>query len=200
MPKAHGATRISQRLRFRDLQVFVAVVECGSMGKAAAQLGVTQPAVSELISGLEDTIGVQLFDRSSQGVEPTIYARALLKRGVAAVDELKQGLRDIEFLANPTVGDVCIGCPDSVIAAILPQMIGKFCREFPGIALRFDQVPTPTLELPELHDRKLDAVVAWISVPKEQLPLAGKATGQDGVRLTLQNWSVRRGPERHRRR
>jgi DNA-binding transcriptional LysR family regulator len=168
MPKERSAARIGQRLRFRDLQVFLAVVECGSMGKAATQLGITQPAVSELISGLEETIGVRLFDRSPRGVEPTIYARALLKRGVAAFDELKQGLRDIEYLANPTVGEVRIGCPDSIITAILPQMIEKFCREFPGIALRFDQMPTPTLELPDLHNRRLDAVIAWISVPQER--------------------------------
>jgi DNA-binding transcriptional LysR family regulator len=86
MPKERSAARIGQRLRFRDLQVFLAVVECGSMGKAATQLGITQPAVSELISGLEESIGVRLFDRSPRGVEPTIYARALLKRGVAAFD------------------------------------------------------------------------------------------------------------------
>ena len=103
------------------------------------------------------------FALSPHGVEPTLYGRALLKRGVAAFDELKQGLRDIEFLADPTVGEFRIGCPDSVVAAILPRMIGKFCRDFPGIALRFDQVPTPTLELPDLHTRKLDAVIAWLS-------------------------------------
>ena len=168
MPIALSETRIGQRLRFRDLQVFFAVVQCGSMGKAAAQLGVTQPAVSELISGLESTIGVRLFDRTSQGVEPTIYGCALLKRGIAAFDEFKQGLRDIEFLANPTVGEVRVGCPDSVAAAILPRMIRKFCGEFPGIALRFDQVPTPTLDLPELHARKLDLVIAWLSIPQDQ--------------------------------
>jgi len=167
MPKEHPAVRISQRLRFRDLRVFLAVMECRSMGKAAARLGVTQPAVSEAISGLEETIGVRLFDRTSIGVDPTIYARALLKRGVAAFDELQQGLRDIEFLLNPSVGEVRIGSPDSIIAAILPRMIGEFCREFPGIALHFDQMPTPTLQLPDLLERRLDAVIAWISISEE---------------------------------
>jgi DNA-binding transcriptional LysR family regulator len=138
------------------------------MGRAAAQLGITQPSVSELITGLETTIGVRLFDRNSLGVEPTIYGQALLKRGVAAFDELKQGLRDLEFLANPNVGEIRIGCPDSVAATILPAMIGSFCREFPGVALRFDQVPTPTLDVPNLHARKLDVVIAWLSIPQDQ--------------------------------
>jgi DNA-binding transcriptional LysR family regulator len=85
-------------LRFRDLQVFFAVAECGGMAKAAAQLGVTQPAVSETIAGIESAFGVRLFDRVPQEVELTIYGHALLTRGLAAFDEPKQGMRDIEFL------------------------------------------------------------------------------------------------------
>jgi DNA-binding transcriptional LysR family regulator len=168
MPRAPSEAHVSRRLRFRDLQVFLAVVQCGSMGKAAAQFGITQPSVSELISGLESTVGFRLLDRNSQGVEPTVYGQALLKRAIAAFDELKQGLRDLEYIANPTVGEIRIGCPDSVPAVILPTMIRGFCRDFPAIALRFDQVPTPTLEVPELHARKLDIVIAWLSIPRDQ--------------------------------
>src|SRR5690242_350391 len=102
MSKTAPENRISRRLRFRDLQVFFAVVQCGSMAKAASELGVTQPAVSEVVAGLEHAFGVRLFDRTTRGVEPTIYGRALHKRGLAAFDELKQGIRDIEFLADPT--------------------------------------------------------------------------------------------------
>src|SRR5690348_15745116 len=114
MPRIAPENRIGRRLRFRDLQVFFAVVQCGSMAKAASELGVTQPAVSEVVAGLEHAFGVRLFDRGPQGVEPTIYARALLKRGVAAFDELRQGIRDIEFLADPTRGEVRIGCSDAL--------------------------------------------------------------------------------------
>src|SRR5258706_45541 len=119
MPTAPRENRIGRRLRFRDLQVFFAVVPAGSMAKAATELGVTQPAVSEVVAGLEHAFGVRLFDRSPQGVEPTIYGRALLKRGIAAFDELKQGIRDIEFLADPTRGEVRIGCPDSLAGGLL---------------------------------------------------------------------------------
>lgn len=166
-------TRVARRVRFRDLQVFFAVVECGSMAKAAAQLGVTQPAVSETVAALESAFAVRLFDRSPQGVEPTIYGRALLKRGLAAFDELKQGIRDIEFLADPTAGEVRIGCPDSISVAILLPVVQKFCLEYPRIALRIDQVPTATLELPDLHARKLDLVIARLSIPHVEDPFGG---------------------------
>src|SRR5437667_9590690 len=119
MASAISENRISRRLRFRDLQVFFSVVQYGSMAKAANELGVTQPAVSEVVAGLEHAFGVRLFDRSSQGVEPTIYGRALLKRGVAAFDELKQCVRDIEFLADPTSREVWKGLADSLVCGQL---------------------------------------------------------------------------------
>jgi DNA-binding transcriptional LysR family regulator len=170
MSKASLETHIGRRLRFRDLQVFFAVAECGGMAKAAAQLGLTQPAVSETIAGIESAFAVRLFDRTPHGVELTIYGRALLKRGLAAFDELKQGMRDIEFLADPTVGEVRIGCPESISGALLAPLVHRFCLEYPRIALRVDPLPTPTLELPDLHARKLDLVVARLSKPHAQDP------------------------------
>src|SRR3569833_110653 len=98
--------QIGRRLRLRDLHVLSTVVQCDSMAKAAAQLGVSQPSVSELIADLEYALNVRLLDRCSHGVEPTMYANALLKRSRTAFDELKQAIRDIEFLADPTVGDL----------------------------------------------------------------------------------------------
>jgi DNA-binding transcriptional LysR family regulator len=170
MPTTEQENRITRRLRFRDLQVFFAVVQCGSMAKAANGLGVTQPAVSEVIAGLEHAFGVRLFDRSSQGVEPTIYGRALLKRGVAAFDELKQSIRDIEFLADPTKGEVRIGCPDSLAGGMLAPFVQKFCRRYSGVSIAIEPVPWPTLELPQLHARKLDLVVSRLSKPQEDDP------------------------------
>ena len=170
MSKTLLGTRIGRRLRFRDLQVFFAVAECGSMAKGAAQLGVTQPAVSEVIAALESTFAVRLFDRTPHGVELTIYGRALLKRGLAALDELTQGMRDIEFLADPTVGEVRIGCPESISGALLAPLVHQFCLEYPRIALRVDPTLTPTLELPDLHARKSDLVVARLSIPHAEDP------------------------------
>src|SRR5205823_10229157 len=94
-------SQIGRRLKLRDLHVFFTVVQRGSMAKAAQQLGVSQPAVSEVIADLEYALGVKLLDRRPHGVEPTMYGDALLRRGTVAFDELKQSVRDIEFLADP---------------------------------------------------------------------------------------------------
>ena len=73
--------RIGRRLRLRDLYILSTVVQWGSMAKAAEHLAVSQPAVSDAIANLETALAVRLLDRSPRGVEPTIYAEALLKRG-----------------------------------------------------------------------------------------------------------------------
>src|SRR5215510_14889202 len=102
--------RIGRRLRLRDLHVFFAVVQSGSMAKAAVQLRVKQPSVSKAIGDLEAALGVRLFDRSPQGVRPTIYGDALIECGVAVFDQLKQGIGKIAFLSDPATGEVRIGC------------------------------------------------------------------------------------------
>ena len=154
--KIDWGEQIGRRLKMRDLHVFFTVVRRGSMGKAAAELGVSPPTVSEVISDLEHGLGVKLLDRSPQGVEPTMYGHALLRRGLAAFDELKQGIRDIEFLSDPTTGELRIGCTETVSATILPQIISSFSRQYPGVALHFDDIGASATEVlgPGLRDRK----------------------------------------------
>lgn len=100
------SNRIGRHLNPRALHVFLAVVEKGNMAKAAEQLAISRPVVSKTIAGLEVTLGVPLFNRTSQGVEPTLYGRALLKRGLAVFDELRQSVEEIEFLADPSAGEL----------------------------------------------------------------------------------------------
>ena len=68
--------RIGRRLKLRDLHILLAVAKSGSMGKAAADLAISQPSVSKAIAEVEHAIGLRLLDRGPQGIEPTI--RALL--------------------------------------------------------------------------------------------------------------------------
>src|SRR5262245_387439 len=100
--------RTKRRLKLRDLETLMAVVEAGSMGKAAQRLKLFQPAISKSIADLEAALGVRLLDRSRRGVEPTPYGLALIRRGVSAFDELKLGVQEIEFLADPAAGELRI--------------------------------------------------------------------------------------------
>ena len=99
--------RIGRRMKLHDLHVLMAVVQAGSMNKAAVLLNTGQSAISRSIAELEHTIGVLLFDRNPQGVEPTQYGRALLDGGVAVgglgqrlrqcLDRLRRSGRELRF-------------------------------------------------------------------------------------------------------
>jgi DNA-binding transcriptional LysR family regulator len=80
---------------------------------------------------------------------------------------LKQGIRDIEYLADPTAGEIRIGCVESLSSAILIPVIKRFSQQYPRVALHLHRQITPSLELPELRDRSLDAVLARIMQPSK---------------------------------
>jgi DNA-binding transcriptional LysR family regulator len=155
-------SRIRRRVTLRDLHVLSSVVRWGSMAKAASHLAMSQSAVSESIAHLEDAIRFRLLDRTPHGIEPTIYAETLLKRGHVIFDELQQANKDIEFLANPTVGEVRIAVPEFLTEWLLPTAIDKLSRRYPQIVVRVLQPNTMTLEHRELQDRSVDLVVTRV--------------------------------------
>ena len=102
--------RVLHRLKLSDLRLLQAVVARGGMAKAATQLNISQPAVSKAISGsFKRMLGVKLLDRLSSGVMPTAYGEALLRGSLNVFDDLKQSLREFEFIADASVGEVPIG-------------------------------------------------------------------------------------------
>src|SRR4029453_2363625 len=124
----HGASmdlddRVLRRLKLSDLRLFHTVAQRGGMAKAAAHLNISQSAVSKAIAALERTLGVRLLDRNPHGVELTAYGRALLKGGVAVFDELKQSMQQIAFLADPTAGELRIGCTEVGAVALVPAVV-----------------------------------------------------------------------------
>src|SRR5262249_28914825 len=125
--------RISRRMKLHDLHVLLTVARCGSMGKAATQLSVSQPAISKTVADMEHALGVRLLDRNPQGVEPTIYARALLDHGLVAFDELKQAATHIEFLANPTTGELRVGSTIVIATGFIPAVVDRLSRRYPRL-------------------------------------------------------------------
>jgi DNA-binding transcriptional LysR family regulator len=157
--------RIMQRLKLRDVRVLMAVAECRSMGKAAVQLAVSQPAISKAIAGMERTLGVPLLDRDSQGVEPTIYGSALLKWANVFFDDLRQGVREIEFLADPTAGEVRVGTAEAMAAGVVPAVIYQLSRKFPRLSFNVTQSQTVALQYHDLRERTVDLVLGRIAGP-----------------------------------
>ena len=89
------------------------------MAKAARHLAISQPVISKVIADLERELGWPLLDRDRHGAEPTIYGASLLKHGLAVFDELKQSVKEIEYLAGATTGELRIATPNVMAAGFL---------------------------------------------------------------------------------
>jgi DNA-binding transcriptional LysR family regulator len=190
--------RIARRLKLRDLQILFAVVRQGSMAGAAKQLQMSQPSVSESIANLEAALRVRLLDRGPKGVEPTLFAHALLKRGKVIFDELQLGLRDIEFLADPTVGEVRVGCPENISAGFVPEIFGRMSVRHPEVSLQVITAETAVLEFRELRDRTVDLMLGRIfdlSKPFAEEDVQAEVIGHEDffvVAGTQNPWTRRR--------
>lgn len=80
------------------------------------------------------------------GVEPTQYGRALIKRGLAVFDELRQGIKDVEFLADPTTGELRIGCSESMADTLVAAAIDKLSRQHPRLSFHIETRVGPVFE------------------------------------------------------
>jgi DNA-binding transcriptional LysR family regulator len=183
--------RIERRLKLHDLRVLMSVVEGGSMSKAAERLATSQPAVSRAIADLEYSLGVRLLDRGPQGVVPTPYGRALIKRSVAAFDELRLGVKDLESLADPSTGEVRIAAPIAIAAGFVAAAIDRLARRYPRINCHM----VVSESYRELEERNVDFVIAFINAPIEEDHLETKLlyAGSLLVVAAAKNpWSQRR--------
>jgi DNA-binding transcriptional LysR family regulator len=151
-------------MKLHDLHVLIAVVQAGSMGKAAAHLNTTQPAVSRSIAELERTLGVRLLLRNTRGVAPTECGRALLDGGVAAFDDLRQAVKNIEFLADPMAGEIRIGCTPILAAGFVSAVVERLSRRHPRIIFRFTTAYLEPLRR-ELSERNVDFLIVRRFVP-----------------------------------
>jgi DNA-binding transcriptional LysR family regulator len=150
--------RIGRRIKLHGLAVLQATIAARSMAAAARELGMTQPAVSYAIAEMERILGVPLLDRTPQGVLPTPYGEALARRSTAVFNELRQGVEDIAFLADPGGGEIRIGAtpPMSLIAA---AAIGRLFQRHPRMTLDLTVEPTEFL-LRQLAQRSIEMAIS----------------------------------------
>jgi DNA-binding transcriptional LysR family regulator len=123
--------RAGQRISLRHLHILMAVAQAGSIAKAAAALSISHPVVSKTVTDLEQVLGVKLLERSSRGVEPTIYGKACLDCGTAVFDELRRGIANVKFLSDPTGGEVRVGASEPMMLEFVPSVVERLARKHP---------------------------------------------------------------------
>jgi len=125
--------QVSRRLKLRQLEVLLAVAKAGSMVKASEHLAITQPVISKTIADLESTVGLRLLDRTSQGVEPTLYGRALIARSVGMFNDLRTSVSELEFMSSGTGGELRIGSSDAIAFGMLGVIIDRLSKRYPRL-------------------------------------------------------------------
>jgi DNA-binding transcriptional LysR family regulator len=154
--------QLRRRLKLRDLDTLIAVSQSGSMAKAAALLSLSQPAVSKAMAELEGTLGVPLFDRTSQGVMPTAYGRALLKWSAAVFDDVRQGVNEIKFLSDPGTGELRIGASEPMLVGILPAILDRLARRYPRMTFEIAPFAGMAQQQRDLLERKIDLTIGRV--------------------------------------
>lgn len=129
------------------------------MVAASEQLAVSQPVVSKAIAELEQLVGVRLFDRVPHGVTPTLHGRALLNRSAALVDDLKTIVSEQRHLADPTRGELRIGCEENLATGLLPTLIEQLSRRYPRLVFELALGDPPTLQKRDLLGRRVELAI-----------------------------------------
>jgi len=149
--------RIGRRLRLKDFHTLQTIAEAGSMAKAANLLAMSQPAISKAIADMEHVLGASLLERSSRGVELTESGRILVARGRVIFDEVREGLKDIAAVADPTQGDLRIGIAD-VLTVVVAEIIADLSSKYPRVTYQVTINDADTT-LRQLRERELDVVL-----------------------------------------
>lgn len=174
------------RLRMRQLEALMTVADCGSMTRAAEELGISQPAVSRLLSDLSSQIGFQLFQRRDGALVPTQEARFLLpdiQRVLERLDHIGELSRN---LTDRKAGHLKVACLPGFTTSHLPDVLSEFLAERPGV--------TVTIE-PDRPER----IMEWMLNEQYDLGITDGFEGHPAVQSeTIDIRSVCIFPEGHR--
>src|SRR5260370_11254975 len=136
-----------------------------------------------------ETVGLGLGDRTGRGVEPTSYGRVLIRRGLVIFDELKQAASELDFLADPTVGELRIGSSESMAAGLLPAIIDRFSRKYPRVVLTVAQAVFATVHYRELRERSIDLLLGRMFPSSEERDLESEVLFDDHLVVVSGNQS-----------
>jgi DNA-binding transcriptional LysR family regulator len=127
--------RVAHGINIAQLRAFVAVVDAGGFGSAAASLGLTQSAVSHAVASLERTVGTQILHRSATA-RPTAFGEAMLDHARAAL-AATEAIADLSAAQRsaPT-GVIRLGAPPTVCQGLLPELVARWRTEFPRVIVR----------------------------------------------------------------
>lgn len=149
---------MARPLNFQQIQVFKMVMETGTTTKAAVALNTTQPSISRRLADLQHTTGLQLFELYHGRLRPTREGRQLYQSVRKHFDGLEKIETAVEILRKSGAGVLRIGSTPTLATGLLPQVIDRFMRQYPGTFISLQTLPTPQLE-EHLRQELIDVAV-----------------------------------------
>ena len=145
-------------MEIRQIKYFLAVVDSGSVSRAARRLFVAQSALSKQISDLEIDLDVKLLHRSRSGVFPTESGKVFYEYGQAILKQIGDAREAVHFSSDAIVGNVVMGVPQSVSAALALPLINAAQTQLPNVSLHINEELTGNL-LEQLWQGRVDLAV-----------------------------------------
>lgn len=146
----------------QHLVVFQEVIRSGSIGSAAKELGLTQPAVSKIINDIEAYFGTELVVRKNTGVTLTNTGQVLLSWSESITREMKNMVNEMHSMTCNTVVDVSFGFPSLIGFTFMSDMIHKFKKVFPKAQVSMYEAQLSSF-LPAIRDGRLDFAIGTLS-------------------------------------
>ncbi|MEN7529111.1 LysR family transcriptional regulator [Cupriavidus sp. 2SB] len=161
-------------MRLEDLNYFAAVAQAGQIARAAEDMGQSQPALTKGIQRLEQELGIQLFVRSSRGMDLTTSGEVFLERILAVRSSLHDAIREAHDLHLGKLGVVRVGVPSSLTGSVFSDAFAELIRQRPAARVQITIGLHDPL-LAALHRGEIDLCIATLSrkpdADIEQTPL-----------------------------
>ena len=158
----------------RQARQIVAIWQQGTFGRAAEELGISQPTLSRSIARIEDQLGVILFERSHRGVKPTVFAEYIVSKAKPQIERMSTLTAEVKLMAKGEMGQLAIGIGSVVRELIMPRVIENVAQTFPKLRLRVEQ-NIVGVSLEKLASRAIDVAL----LASEALSTEGQATMPD---------------------
>jgi len=166
-----------------QLKYFQTVARREHMTRAAAELGIAQPALSQTIARLEAELGVSLFERVGRGIRLSDFGKAYAQRVERIFQELEQGQRDISAIAAGAQGEIELAL--SVATHLLPDLLNGFRHHHPAIRFHLSQHDVTTMAQ-QLSRGAYDLCIT--SPPLHQEGVASISLLTEDIRLAVPTW------------
>lgn len=155
------------KTRFSHLKLVLAIAEHGTLHKAAAEIAITQPALTRALRDLEQTLGVELFERSHQGMKLNTYGEQFAQHAQIMLNQFQSAVQHLDGIKEGHVGHVNIAMLPAAAPGIMPTVLQRLDAMQTGITLSLIGGVSRQL-MPELIKGKLDMIVGRL--PGENIP------------------------------